>query len=299
MLVPQGMVLYHLGFPVQSYLAAKVYPESKAIECHPLNDDVEFIMNRLDGHTEFLFHMDLTVQDRIPPRRAALIEALSAAGVKVHNGSHADQRKRFLQSVTAELGFPTLNAAREGDPNEKLFVKSDLNVAGGPERRTAPRFPGIPLPPLPSRVCSPFEYYAASRRDIPEDVWSDATLYIERYVENARGIVLRSFWNQGKAVVSVIENPRELVKKHNDKCRRWNHTEPVDGLTETAFTRMRRYAENLRLSFFTADWVVDENDGSFLVDLNLTPQWVVNPGTHTGNMTPGLVIYDIPNTLRV
>jgi hypothetical protein len=44
---------------------------------------------------------------------------------------------------------------------------------------------------------------------------------------------------------------------------------------------------------------VDENDGSFLVDLNLTPQWVVNPGTHTGNMTPGLVIYDIPNTLRV
>ena len=79
MLVPAGMIIYHLGFPVQSYLAAKVFPDFKAIECHPLHDDVDTIMNRLEGDTDFLFHIDLTVQDRIPPRRAALIEALTAA----------------------------------------------------------------------------------------------------------------------------------------------------------------------------------------------------------------------------
>jgi len=299
MLVPAAMIIYHLGFSVHSYLAAKVFPDFKVIECHPVNDDVEFIMNRLDGHREFLFHIDLSVQDRIPPRRAALIEALSAAGVKIHNGSHADQRKRFLQSITAELGFTPLTAAKTGDPDEKLIVKGDLNVAGGPERRTAARFPGLPLPPLPCRVCSPFEYYAARRRDIPDEVWADPTLHVERCVENPRGIVLRSFWNQGKGVVSIIENPNELVKKRNEKCRRWNYTAPADALTEAAFTRMRRYAENLRLSFFAADWVVDEEQVPSIVDLNLTAQWIVNPGTHTGNMTPELSIYDIPGALRL
>jgi hypothetical protein len=293
------MIIYHLGFPVQSYLAAKVFPDFKAIECHPLHDDVDTIMNRLEGDTDFLFHIDLTVQDRIPPRRAALIEALTAAGIKVHNGSHADQRKRFLQSVTADLGLPSLTATKEGDPEEKLIVKTDLNVAGGPERRTVRRFPGLPLPLLPNRVCSPFEYYAARRRDIPDDVWSDPTLHIERCVENTKGTVLRSFWNQGKGVISVIENPDQLVKKQNDKCRRWNHTAPIDALTETAFSRMRRYAETLRLSYFTADWVVDENECPFLVDLNLTAQWVVNPGTHTNNLTPNLSIYDIPKALQL
>jgi hypothetical protein len=293
------MVIYHLGFGANTYLAAKVFPGFKVIECQPLTDEVSSIMRQIEGDKDFLFHIDLSVQDRIPGCRGALIEALISAEIAVHNAFHMDQRKRHLQKTSRELGLPSLTATKEGDPEEKLLVKSDLNVGGGPERRALSRFPRMPVPALPSRVTSPFEYYASRRKNIPEEMWNDETLHIERCIENPKGIVLRTFWNQGKAVVSIIENPHEIVKKRNEKCRRWNDAQPIDSLTETAFARMRLYADHLKLSFFAADFVVAEDNSAYLVDLNLTPQWAVNAGTHINNMTPELPIYDIPQALRL
>lgn len=291
------MIIYHLGFPFHSYLASKLSPGAVVIECDPVKDTADSVLTRSRKHSDFFFHIDLTVQPNIPPGRRELINSLISRGVTVHNAHHDDQRKRMLQKVSHELGFQSLTAPQAGDPNEKLMVKSDLNVAGGPERRTVRRFPDMELPPLPSRVCSPSEYYVALRADIPEVIWDDETLHVEKFIDNPKGSVLRTFWNRGKIVVSVIENPHEVVKKHNEKCRRWNYAHPVDELTEKAFTTMRLYAERLRLSFFAADWVLDEKDSIFIVDLNLTAQWAVNPATHIHNMTPELHIADIPRVL--
>jgi hypothetical protein len=291
------MVIYHLGFPAHSYLIAKIYPQCKVIECEPLTDTVDSILSQVEGHRDFLFHIDLSVQQHVPPRRNQLIEALSFTGLTVHNANFTDQRKRNLQRISRELGLLSLTAPKDGNPNERLMVKSDLNVAGGPERRTAKRFPGLSIPPLPARMTDPCQYYLVKRRDIADEIWNDLALHVEKYVENSNGFVVRSFWNRGRAVVSKIQNPHQIVKKNNAKCPRWNYIEPVDELTSTVFSRIGRYAEHLRLSFFAADWVVDEQDSPFLVDLNLTPQWVVNPAAQTGNMTSHLHTVDIPKHL--
>jgi hypothetical protein len=291
------MVIYHLGFPAHTYLIAKVYPQARVIECAPLTDTVESIVKQLDGDKDFLFHIDLSVQDHVPPQRRELIEALLSVGVTVRNAYFSDQRKRHLQRISRELGLPSLTASRDGDPNEMLIVKSDLNVAGGPERRTVKRFPGLVIPALPSRMTDPCHYYLAKRCDVAAEIWNDPALHVEKYVENQRGLVVRSFWNQGRAVVSKIENPRQVVKKNNANCPRWNYADPVDEFTGVVFGRMRRYADHSRLSFFAADWVVDEQGSPFIVDLNLTPQWVVNPATETGNKMAEFHMAEIPKRL--
>jgi len=293
------MVVYHLGFPAYTYLIARIYPQCKVIECEPLTDTVDAILAQLDGHRDFLFHIDLSVQEHVPPRRGQLIKALSASGVRLHNAWFTDQRKRKLQRISRELGLPSLTASRDGNPEEVLMVKSDLNVAGGPERRTVKRFHGLEIPQLSTKISEPCQYYLAKRRDVPDEVWNDTALHVETYIENSKGFVIRSFWNQGRGVVSKIENPHQIVKKSNAKCPRWNYSEPVDELTSTVFASMRLYAEHLRISFFAADWVVDEQGFPFLVDLNLTPQWVVNRAAQTGNRTSELHICDIPKRLAI
>lgn len=293
------MLIYHLGFPAHTYLIAKLYPQAKVIASNPLTDTVEFILGELDGHKDFLFHIDLSVQDKVPLNRLALVDALQASGVQVHNSLFPDQRKRKLQTISLEMGLPSLNAPKDGDPDELLMVKSDLNVAGGPERRTLERFPGLWIPPLPAKMTDPYHYYISPRQKIAPEIWMDSAMQIEKYVQNPKGTVMRSFWHQGKAVVSKIQNPHQIVKKNNAKCPRWNYAEPVDELTNRVFARTRSYAEHLRLNFFAADWVVDEQSSPFIVDLNLTPQWVVNPATQTGNMTPHFPMMTIPTRLKI
>ena len=99
------MVIYHLGFPAQSYLAAKAYPESSVIECAPLTDTVPAILGQLDGHSDFLFHIDLSVQDEVPPcrrqlRRTAPLEAhvgsLSTRPRRGHTRRTVSTRRRAL-----------------------------------------------------------------------------------------------------------------------------------------------------------------------------------------------------------
>ena len=292
------MVIYHLGFPASTYLATQVFCGTKVLECQPLADEVARIEPQIEGEKVFLFHIDLSVQQRVPNCRQALMAALSDRGLILHNAFHTDQRKRLLQQASAQLGFKSLTATRDGDPDEMLLVKTDLNVGGGPERRALRRFPGMEVPPLPSRITTPSEYYAAKRRDVPDEVWLDETLQVEVCVKNNKGLVLRTFWNQGKGVVSVIENPHEIVKKRNEKCRRWNYTEGVDALTKSAFQQMAAYAKHLKVSFFAADFVVDEDQSICLVDLNLTPQWIVSSALASNNMTADLPIYGIPNALQ-
>jgi hypothetical protein len=293
-----GMVIYHLGFPVETYLVARIYPHAKHIACNPLKDTEDIILGKLGDDREFMFHIDLSVQDGIPSRRKRILKSLLLTGVEIHNAFVTDQRKRCLQNVSRELGLPSLTAPRRGDAGERLLVKSDLNVAGGPERRSARRFPGIPLPPLPTGIRSAFDYRLAQRAEIDAATWKDPSLHIERFIENPEGLVLRSFWNSGKAVVSKIKNPEHIIKKRNARHPRWNYAEPVDDLTEVVFARTRRYAEHLRLSLFAADWVVDAKNAPYLVDLNLTPQWVVDRAAQTANMTPDFHMADIPERLR-
>jgi hypothetical protein len=292
------MVIYHLGFPASTYLVTQVFCGGKVLECQPQVDEVARIALQIEGEKEFLFHIDLSVQQCVPNCRQALMEMLSDRGLILHNAFHTDQRKRLLQQVSARLEFKSLTAARDGDPDEMLLVKTDLNVGGGPERRALKRFPGMAVPTLPRRITTPSEYYAAKRRDVPDEVWLDETLQVEVCVKNSKGLVLRGFWNQGKGVVSLIENPYEIVKKRNEKCRRWNYTEGVDALTESAFQKMAAYAKHLQVSFFAADFVVDEDQSIYLVDLNLTPQWIVSSAPASNNMTPDLPIYDIPKALQ-
>ena len=288
------MVVYHLGFAPQTYLIWRVQQNVKLVRCNPLLDTIDRILEHLHGESEFHFHIDLSVQDQIPPCRKLLIEALRRRGIAVHNGGFDNQRKRNLQMTSAELGLTSLTANKEGDPDELLLVKSDLNVAGGPERRTIKWFPGLQVPTLSTRVSDPSQYYLAKRREIADEIWSDSSIHIERYINNSEGRVVRSFWNQGKAVVSVILNPDQVVKKNNAECPRWNFVEPIDTLTNLVFSRTRQYAEHLCLSFFAADWVVDHENSPYLVDLNLTPQWIVNRAAQTANMTPNLHMADIP-----
>lgn len=261
-------------------------PNAYRIMAHP-DDEVEAVVARLPPDTsDFLMHINLSRQALFPKQRGELVKALQKEGIRTWNANVTDITKRFVQRECQRLGLPTTAANPEGDPDEKLILKSDCNHGGRNERRldleTRRR---LELPPESALIDGRLDYPVMKRSELT-DQWDDPGLVVERLIENRQGIYYRAYTIDGRLVISRfvasdLVNPIQRIE--GAKARRnflyKNYTQLVgatdsdDALPARLKSVVASFLVGIQLDFGALD-VVENNEGNFyIIDLNITPYW--------------------------
>jgi hypothetical protein len=263
------------------FLITKVVTNALRISAR-LGHDTRRVMAALPADTRtFLFHLDCTRTSRFPRDRSSLVTALAGRGVKMLNVSLDDISKRRLQQVCGTIGLNTVGATRQGDPQQLVIVKTDLNSAGVRERylsRWQRWRMGIRL----SETITGREDYRVLRRcEVPPEWWNDNTLQIERYVTNCENAWYRAYVYLDRLVVSRASSEVPVKRMYHasersntafvideDGVTSASASHPIPSTVLHAIVQLTRAA---RLDFGTLDLVVDESGEAFVVDLNVTP----------------------------
>ena len=224
-----------------------------------------------------LFQINLTMSHQFPQHRQHLIESLRDRGLKVFNCAIDDITKRNLHTLLNEAGIPSAKAEREGNPTELLFIKSNLNWGGEKESGISAselEKYGVDVPG--NRINQHSSYYTTMRKYLPEEVWEDSTVVVERYVENPENSFYRVY-KIGQSIVVVKAHAPELIKKISGHKDDINHLFSKDAilLNDTHLPRnlqrvIRQFLLNIDLEYFCLDLVHDMNN-FYIIDLNLTP----------------------------
>jgi hypothetical protein len=232
-----------------------------------------------------LMHVDASRTDGFVTRAPELWEALRARGTIALNGQATDIRKRTLQMRCDALGLPSAGAAREGAPDERVIIKTNLNSGGAPERQLGRVLGGLANPfgaDLNDTIRDASGYRVCRRDEVPAGAWNDSTLVIERFIENPDGIFFRVHTVGPATSVAEIWSEREVKKVTVGVRRRVNHLywrtsagDRAEGpSTDTAarvVALVRRVHAEIGIGFGAADCVMDANGTLVVVDVNKTP----------------------------
>lgn len=266
---------------LEDMLISRVLPNAPRILAG-IHDPVEQICSRIPHETGFfLFHISATFSAQFPACRPKLIEILRARGIEIINGEVTDISKRAIQQYCRALGLGCTAAAEEGDPDELLIVKTDMNFGAAMERKL-PREQRKALSLSFSwRMRGPGSYKVLPRRSVKASWWRDHALVIDRYIQNRGHRILKLYIVLDRLVLSdAVE--RGHIKKMDRYISRANsfltagETGPAavhicsdfpasavrDGLT---------LASHMGLSFGTLDIVFDDGGNCYVVDVNSTP----------------------------
>ena len=264
--------------PWQRYLASWLFPAARRIPAVLPDQAGRALETLAAGTAAFLFHVDLTHAGGAPVDRDALVGALRARGVTVLNERVVDVSKRALHSACRAAGIAGVAAERDGPPDERVIVKSDRNYGGLPELRAAGRASWIEAPPEP-RPRDPAvvprypSYRVCSRYKVPDAVWEDAGLVVERYVGNRFGRAYRAFVLLGALAVQAIDSPHD-VKRIPGRCK---YVLPDDEVPAELRRTLDAYLRESGLDFGAVDFVCDDDGAFYVIDVTGTPVWGDRP----------------------
>lgn len=275
----------------ERYLLPTMFPDASRVPAR-IGESADDVERRLPGSTTaFCFHVDLTYTSAVPTDRTGLVRRLQARGVRVVNGSLTDISKRKVQACGAAADFPTTIAAQEGDPDERLLVKTDLNYGGHPERELEPLewgLLGLSRETFHRRTSR--NYPIMARRDVPEEVWTRRDLVVERFTANPAGLFFRAHVFLERAVVTaaLLQDPvKELRWGIPRQEFYFEGDEPVPGPTQAYdlssscdgpavaanLVQLRQFCRHIGLEFGAIDVAVDERGRWHVIDANATPYW--------------------------
>jgi hypothetical protein len=219
--------------------------------------DIAYGASQLPEADLAILHVDLSV---VPPKYREAVKAFP----RVVNGRVFDIRKRRVSR----------NLLARGDSwAGHVIVKSDLNCAGWPEWRAREHaiYRGYEVPELPHPV-DPVIYAAIDQ--VPESVWSNPFLVVERFVAEREGenFAIRHW----------------IFFGDRDRCKRCLSPDPIikganiTGVEDSEVPDSIRAArKRLGLDFGKMDFIV-RNDRAMLFDANKTPGPV--PGSAKGGL---------------
>jgi hypothetical protein len=226
--------------------------------------------------THFAFHLNCTVTERFPEERAALVEALRTRGVQVLNAGATDISKQRVQQVCATLGLNIVTAARAGDPDELIIVKTDLNFGGDSEwALSESQRAALGIREGSDIIWKPNHYRVLPRKEVEAPWWEDLRLVRERFVVNRDDRWYRVFLFLDRLAVCELWNPHQIKKVNESRVLRvWmvplaEESVPADapaGLVEG----LRRFVRAFPLDFGTVDAVADDAGGHYIIDVNTT-----------------------------
>ena len=220
-----------------------------------------------------LLHVNLSRPGSVFPDMDRWLQRFAAAGCRVLNGYCASIDKRAVQDACRAAGLPVVRAARDGDAHEQLIVKTRANHRGLFERDLPAGLAGelcAPLWPYPERV------HRLRRADVPDALWRDPAVVVERYVDNRDGRFQRAYVVGDWIALATSWSP-VLVKEMD------HHLPVAIEMAAGAATRalyMRdaatvaaRLARAMRVDFGAIDLALDDAGVAHPIDVNLTPWW--------------------------
>ncbi|MEM7428912.1 MAG: hypothetical protein AAF441_22725 [Pseudomonadota bacterium] len=246
--------------------------------CASPEDDISHLEPALrPGIEAVLFQINLSESANFPLGRAKLITALENKGIKVLNKNIDDITKRNLHVLLSKAGISTAKASKAGDPEEILFVKSNLNWGGEVEHTLCPSLRDHYGPASSgSRITQHDQYYTIRRKDVTKDIWADRSLFIERYIDNTEDAFYR-IYGCGASIVVVKAHARGLIKKINNHPLDINYfferqkiIEEKTQLPESLQNVLRKFLTDFEIDYFCLD-IVHDTQEYFIIDLNLTP----------------------------
>ncbi|HET7503421.1 MAG TPA: hypothetical protein VFK02_20510 [Kofleriaceae bacterium] len=247
-------------------------------------ETAEDVLARLDpGCSTFVFHINLTLSARVPLDREALIGGLQARGIATCNAQLTDISKRTLHAVCARAGVASPRAGREGDPEERVVVKTTYNFHGVREAALAVELRqllGYEAPhDLPRRQDT--EYRIVARREVPEPVWTSPHWVVERYIVNSAHRFHRVYVAGDAMVVSRVFDPSTFKKMPEGIPRESFYmtvsaparAPEVPAEIATVAELCARIVRAGKVDYGAIDVVNDDHGGYYVIDINATPFW--------------------------
>lgn len=258
------------------FMAALLFPRADRIVVDT-GERWERLLDRIPARTRAVLpHIDLSRTSRVPRGRAELCAALRDRGVRILNEHVTDISKGHVQRECARLGLPTVAAAREGDPEERVIVKTVLNAGGKKERwLTRGERRRLGVGPLSRHLRCADDYRVLRRRDVPRSWWSDPSLCVERYVDNSRNAFYRFYMVGRRQAVSraVAAVPVRRMEGELERRNFLFHDFAGEGVSPGMLETARAFVAGFRLDFGALDLVEDDDGRAYVVDVNQTPYW--------------------------
>jgi hypothetical protein len=232
----------------------------------------------------FVFHLNSTFCAEFPHARQELIDGLKARGIVPINAAVPDISKRWVQAQCEAHELPVAAATREGDPEERLFVKTNHNYGARTERLLGSELLVDLRIPRPSDVVTdPLGYRMMQRKHIPPAWWADPGLAIERYIENRWDRIYRIGFAGRRFHVFRLVNAN-VVKKVDTAsecstvfCSREQLARgAVRGVEPEVGRAAVRFVERARLDFGSLDLTIDDDGRPYVLDANVTPDGTSN-----------------------
>ncbi|HKP84362.1 MAG TPA: hypothetical protein VJT69_20265 [Pyrinomonadaceae bacterium] len=251
------------------------------IETDPFREFPSVQFDRVcDSFPTVCFQINLSVRSRLPLRVRELTDRFVERGVYVVNGLVQDIRKSTLHAHLEAIGLPSLKAARSGSADEILFVKTDLNYGGDLEKRLPPEsITTAGFEHFISADIGAYHYQTVERGALQDNIWTDASIVIEKYVSNHEDSFFRVYFS-GTQIIIVEAFAPGIIKKLTSDPRNTNYVVDLESLKDGTdnlpiSAKLRRdvatFVENTPVEFGCIDIVHDGHDNHYIVDLNLTP----------------------------
>jgi hypothetical protein len=275
-----GLVVYE-WMAWQGFLASSLFPAATRLRAR-FDDSVEAVLAAIPARaTHFLFHINVTVTAGFPARRAELIAALAARGIRTINDRATDLSKPFVQRVCASLALPVALADRSMPAATPVIVKTSLNHGGQTERY----LPASELARLGMHLgepgMGPANYPIMRAGDVPGPSWDDKALCIERFISNDEGRYHRAYLWQDRLVLWEGINPAPIKKTFSDVSSRTSRFVLVDGRyrpvagsdpgPQALLAQLATFVTAIGFSFGTIDTVCDNDGRHYIIDVNTTP----------------------------
>jgi hypothetical protein len=226
------------------------------------------------------FQINLSVRRQLPIGVRDLAIRFRERGLYVVNGSVEDIRKSALHAHLEAVGLRSPKADPIGAPDERLFIKTDLNYGGDVERWLPPEIiMAAGLDRLISADLGAYNYRIAERSELPDAVWTDPAIVVERYVGNAEESFFRVYF-AGKRIVIVKAFAPGIIKKMSNDPRDVNFLAELDSLkagddrlplSPALKQDVATFVATAPVEFGCIDIVHDGEDRHYVIDLNLTP----------------------------
>ncbi|MFT4924979.1 MAG: hypothetical protein ACI8WB_001069 [Phenylobacterium sp.] len=240
-------------------------------------DDISQFEQALTANIKaVLLQINLSRSEHFPELRSQLISDLQQRGLLVLNQFVGDITKHNLHKMLHAAEVPNVKVPQQGDGDEWLFVKTNLNWGGEIEQSlpTAllPRFSDS----SPRTLQRHNQYYKRQRKNLAPSLWQDDSVVIEKYIDNPEDSFYRVY-AFGNAVVVVKAHSKDLVKKISGDDRDCNYfyrrDQIINDKTQLPVNLQHTIAQflrNIRLDYFCLDIVHNQTD-YYVIDLNLTP----------------------------
>ncbi len=223
-----------------------------------------------------LLQINLSRQAGFPRQRQDLIACLKDRRIKVLNEQVTDITKANLHRLLAAAGINSVRADIDGDPDEPLFVKSNLNYGGEVEQRLPAAVRSTLFGEGQRRITAYDQYYRTSRAKLDPAIWRDESVVIERYISNSEDSFYRVY-GFGDSLVVVKAHNNKLIKKISGDQRDHNLFIRGDDLASLSAelpgnlqTLLLAFLNNIEVDYFCLD-IVHDTENFYIVDMNTTP----------------------------